>query len=73
MNNASKVAHISYNHGEISQSFSLIYAFLKVIHTLFQKLSDLEYVGLIKENIIISEEHNGKASENERKSWKVWD
>ena len=63
----------TYNHGEISQSFSLIYAFLKVIHTLFQKLSDLEYVGLIKENIIISEEHNGKASENERKSWKVWD
>ena len=73
MHKTSDIAHLSYNHLELNTLFTSIAAFLNVIDTLFHKLSELEYVGLIKENIIISEDNNGKASESERKSWKVWD
>ena len=73
MHKTSDIAHLSYNHLELNTLFMSIAAFLNVIDTLFHKLSELEYVGLIKENIIISEDNNGKASESERKSWKVWD
>ena len=73
MHKTSDIAHLSYNHLELNTLFVSIAAFLNVIDTLFHKLSELEYVGLIKENIIISEDNNGKASESERKSWKVWD
>jgi len=73
MHQASDVAHLIYDHKEINASFTLIASFLTTLDTLFRKLSKLEYVGLIKENIVISEDSNGKASESERKSWKVWD
>ena len=73
MHKTSDIAHLSYNHLELNTLFTSIAAFLNVIDTLFHKLSELEYVGLIKENIIISEDNSGKASESERKSWKVWD
>ena len=73
MHKTSSIAHLEYNHLEINILFTEIASFLNIIDTLFHKLSELEYVGLIKENIIISEDNNGKASENERKSWKVWD
>ena len=73
MHKTSDIAHLSYNHLELNTLFVSIAAFLNVIDTLFHKLSELEYVGLIKENIIISEDNSGKVSESERKSWKVWD
>ena len=73
MHKTSSIAHLEYNHLEINILFTEIASFLNIIDTLFHKLSELEYVGLIKENIIISEDNSGKASENERKSWKVWD
>lgn len=73
MHKTSSIAHLEYNHLEINILFTEIASFLNIIDTLFHKLSELEYVGLIKENIIISEDNNGKTSENERKSWKVWD
>lgn len=73
MQRTSDIAHLQYNHLELNKLFKSIASFLSVIDTLFHKLSELEYVGLIKENIIISEDNSGKASENERKSWKVWD
>ena len=55
MHKTSDIAHLSYNHLELNTLFVSIAAFLNVIDTLFHKLSELEYVGLIKENIIISE------------------
>lgn len=73
MHQISDITHIEYNHKEINSSFTLITSFLTTLDTLFHKLSKLEYIGLIKENIIISEDSNGKASESERRSWKVWD
>ena len=73
MHKTSDIAHLQYNHLEISRLFKGIASFLNIIDTLFHKLSELEYVGLIKENIIISEDNSGKTPESERKSWKVWD
>ena len=46
---------------------------MKQLERVFKKMSELEYVGLMRENIILSEDSDGNTSENDKKSWKVWE
>lgn len=45
-----------YDHNDITQTLEKLNQFLGVLKRLWQKLSELEYIGLRKENIVISEE-----------------
>ena len=36
---------------------------MKTLEKVFKKMSELEYVGLMRENIILSEDSDGRASE----------
>jgi hypothetical protein len=45
-----------YDHNDIGQTLEKLNQFLAVLKRLWQKLSELEYIGVRKENIVISEE-----------------
>ena len=45
---------------------------MKTLEKVFKKMSELEYVGLMRENIILSEDSNGSAPE-ERETKHMWD
>ncbi|AWG25817.1 hypothetical protein [Flavobacterium kingsejongi] len=45
-----------YDHNDISETLDKLNQFLSVLKRLWQKLSELEYIGIRKENIVISEE-----------------
>ena len=36
-------------------------------------MSELEYVGLMRENIVLSEDSTGYSPEEEKKGWRVWE
>ena len=67
------VENINYKHTDIFSSLMSIRNFMKLLEKLFKKMSELEYVGLMRENIILSEDSDGKTSEGDKKSWKVWE
>lgn len=45
-----------YDHNDITQTLDTLNQFMGVLKRLWQKLSELEYIGVRKENIVISEE-----------------
>ena len=67
------VENINYKHTDIFSSLMSIRNFMKLLEKLFKKMSELEYVGLMRENIILSEDSDGNTSESDKKSWKVWE
>ncbi len=68
-----EVEGIEYKHTDIRPTLKSIISFMKLLEKLFKKMSELEYVGLMRENIILSEDSDGNTSENDKKSWKVWE
>lgn len=68
-----EVGNITYKHTDIFSSLKSISSLMKQLERVFKKMSELEYVGLMRENIILSEDSDGNTSENDKKSWKVWE
>ena len=68
-----EVESIEYKHTDIRPTLKSIISFMKLLEKLFKKMSELEYVGLMRENIILSEDSDGNTSESDKKSWKVWE
>ena len=68
-----EVEGIEYKHTDIRPTLKSIISFMKLLEKLFKKMSELEYVGLMRENIILSEDSDGNTSESDKKSWKVWE
>ena len=68
-----EVEGIEYKHTDIRQTLKSIISFMKLLEKLFKKMSELEYVGLMRENIILSEDSDGNTSESDKRSWKVWE
>ncbi|MEM0940693.1 MAG: hypothetical protein AAGI25_13020 [Bacteroidota bacterium] len=50
------VMNLKYNHLEIAKTISQLQTAMGIISALFNKMSDLEYIGQRKDNIIISQE-----------------
>jgi len=72
LNQLSMVAETNYDHhncGEIIQNIYLMLASLEVI---FAKLSELEYIGQRKENIIVNEQEVAQ-NNNTKRGWSVID
>lgn len=68
-----EVEGIEYKHTDIRPTLKSIISFMKLLEKLFKKMSELEYVGLMRENIILSEDSDGNTSESDKRSWKVWE
>lgn len=64
------ILSLKYNHLNISQSVSVIHVFMKNIEAIMKKMSELEYIGLIRENIIISDDTQIER-EKTKKSWRL--
>lgn len=47
---------IQYDHADVYPAFTTVIDMLEVLEAIFRKMSELEYVGLIRENIIISDD-----------------
>ncbi len=58
LNIIGSVLNIQYNHIEIYETMEKLNEFLGVVDRLLKKMSDLEYIGQRKDNIVISEESN---------------
>jgi hypothetical protein len=65
------VKNAVYDHNDIAQTLEKLNQFLGVLKRLWQKLSELEYIGLRKENIVISEET--KTAPQRSSTWSILD
>ncbi len=66
------VLSVQYNHADMYPAFSAVIDMLEVLEKVFRKMSELEYVGLIRENIIISDD-SYQEQEKTRKSFRFLD
>ncbi len=72
LNIIGQVLSIQYNHIEINDTIKKLNNFLGIIDRLLKKMSDLEYIGQRKDNIVISEESHSLKKEKE-KIWSILD
>ena len=64
--------NIGYRHTDMRPSLQSVDSLMKTLAKVFKKMGELEYVGLMRENIILSEDSDGSVSE-ERQTKHMWD
>lgn len=69
MHSIEKVAGITYEHTDISSSLHTLGAFLSLLERMFHKMGELEYIGLVRENIVVGEESTASPQEEKKKKW----
>lgn len=67
------IISIDYDHTEIQETIQKIDFFMAIIERLWKKLSDLEYIGQRKDNIVVSEEKLTLKDTQKDKSWSIID
>ena len=67
------VKNVIYKHTDILPSLKSVGNLMALLERLFKKMSELEYVGLMRENIVLSEDSAGHSPEEEKKGWRVWE
>lgn len=69
MHSIEKVTSIVYEHTDISTSLHTLGAFLTLLERMFHKMGELEYIGLVRENIVVGEESTVSPQEEKKKKW----
>ncbi|KPH14407.1 hypothetical protein [Chryseobacterium sp. ERMR1:04] len=72
LNQLSLVAETNYEHHRCGEPLRDINLMLRSLETIFSKLSELEYIGQRKENIIVNEQEVSSNS-NPKRGWSVLD
>ncbi len=72
LNQMSAVAEIDYKHHESGDIFKNIQVMLKSLEQVLGKLSELDYIGQRKENVIVNEQQI-KSTTDPKKGWSVLD
>ncbi|WP_194765661.1 hypothetical protein [Tamlana sp. I1] len=67
------VIAIKYNHQDINDTLNKVDYFMSVLEKLWKRLSDLEYIGQRKDNIVISEESHTIKPLSKNNSWSIID
>ncbi|MGB0879532.1 MAG: hypothetical protein ACPGTO_03095 [Polaribacter sp.] len=67
------VIDLDYNHLEINEAIDKLDYFMAVLERLWKKMSDLEYIGLRKDNIVISEDRVSLKEDKKDSSWSIID
>lgn len=73
LNIIGEVLSIQYNHIEIQESMKKLNIFMGIVDRLFKKMSDLEYIGQRKDNIVISEDSTLKKDKPNNSTWSIID
>lgn len=68
-----EILSLDYEHDEIRNSIEKIDYFMAVIQRLWKKLSDLEYIGQRKDNLVVSEEKLTLKDDRQERSWSIID
>lgn len=68
-----EVLNLKYNHLEIDDALKKLDYFMGILEKLFAKLSDLEYIGVRKDNIVISEDKISITENKKENSWSIID
>ncbi|MDY3914888.1 MAG: hypothetical protein SOZ18_08100, partial [Phocaeicola sp.] len=66
------VLSLKYNHLDIAKTDRVIQRLVTTLDTIVKKMSELDYIGLIRENIIISDDSNAE-QEKTQKTWRFLD
>lgn len=69
MHSIENVTGITYEHTDISSSLHTLGAFLSPLERMFHKMGELEYIGLVRENIVVGEESPVSVQEEKKKKW----
>lgn len=69
MHSIDSVVGITYNHVDIGASLRVLGGFMTLLGTMFHKMGELEYIGLVRENIVVSEESSSPLPEEKKKKW----
>ncbi|WP_262147559.1 hypothetical protein [Chryseobacterium foetidum] len=72
LNQLSIVAEINYDHHNSGEHLYQIQLLMRSLDTIFSKLSELEYIGQRKENIIVTEQEVS-SNNNPKRGWSVLD
>lgn len=67
--------NLKYNHMEIAEAFTQLNQFMAVLERVFKKMSELEYIGQPKDNIVINEDAVFQENKNREKNstWSIID
>jgi len=72
LNQLSTVAETNYDHHNSGEPLLYISQMLRSLETIFSKLSELDYIGQRKENIIVNEQEVS-SNTNPKRGWSVLD
>jgi len=72
LNQLSTVAEINYDHHNSGEPLLYISQMLRSLETIFSKLSELDYIGQRRENIIVNEQEVS-SNTNPKRGWSVLD
>lgn len=68
-----EVINLNYNHLEINEAIDKLDFFMAILERLWKKMSDLEYIGIRKDNIVISEDKISLRPNKNNSSWSIID
>lgn len=68
-----EVTSLQYNHMDIAGTIETLQKFIVMLERLLKKLSELEYIGLRKENIVVSDDSNVGNQQKTDKTWTIID
>lgn len=60
---------LMYDHTNINQSLQTAGAFVTLLSNMFHKMSELEYIGMVRENIIVGDESHETIEAQKKRSW----
>lgn len=63
------VTKLMYDHTNINQSLQTAGAFVTLLSNMFHKMSELEYIGMVRENIIVGDESHETIEAQKKRSW----
>lgn len=63
------VSGIIYDHTDINTSLQTLGTFMTLLGKMFHKMGELEYIGLVRENIVVGVEGSPSIQEEKKKKW----
>ncbi len=71
--NIGQILSLQYKHTDIKASLDFVQNFVAMLEQLFKKLCELEYIGLRKENIVVSDDSVVENKSKGQNSWTLLD
>ena len=63
------IISLRYDHNDISKSLLISGEFMSLLNLMFHKMSELEYIGIVRENIIVGDESEYLNEHPKKRSW----